>query len=98
MLTAVTHVRLASLLEVVQGDVTDVHLSRCQSTRYIGLLGALPRVCMPLADTEVSISLHSRLGRRRTAMDFEAGDTFDVAATHFASQSTVGSLWKGGTT
>ena len=83
---------------MLQGDVADVHLSRCRSTRYIALLGALPRVCMPLADTEVTISLHSRLGRRRTAMDFEAGDTFDVAATHFASQSTVGSLWKGGAT
>ena len=48
--------------------------------------------------TEVTTSLHSWHGGRRTAMDFEAGDTFDVAAAHFASQSTVGSLWKGGAT
>ena len=31
-------------------------------------------------------------------MDFEAGDTFDVAAPHFALKSTLRSLWKGGTT
>ena len=87
MLTAVTHVRLASLLEVVQGDVTDVHLSRCQSTTYFGLQGALPRVCMPLADTEVTISLHSGHGGRRTAMDFEAESALEIAAAQVSSHS-----------
>ena len=65
---------------MLQGDVADVHLSRCRSTRYIGLLGALPRVCMPLADTEVTISLHSGIGWRRTAIGFEAGNAIEVAA------------------
>ena len=51
-----------------------------------------------LLGTEVTTSLHSWHVGRRTAMAFEAGDTFDVAATHFAFKSTVRSLWKGGTT
>ena len=72
---------------MVQGDVGDVHLSRCQSTRYIGLLGALPRVCMPLAGTEVTISLHSGIGWRRTAIGFEAGNAIEVAAPQVSVHS-----------
>ena len=35
---------------------------------------------MPLAGTEVTISLHSGIGWRRTAIGFEAGNAIEVAA------------------
>ena len=72
---------------MVQGDVGDVHLSRCRSTSYSDVLGALLRVCMPLAGTEVTISLHSGIGWRRTAIGFEAGNAIEVAAPQVSVHS-----------
>ena len=50
----------------------------------------------PLEGSEVIISLHSGLRFKRSLKIWKAGYTFDVAAAHFASQSTVRSLWMGG--
>ena len=72
---------------MLQGDVGDVHVSRCRSTSYSDVLGALLRVCMSLADTEVTISLHSGHGGRRTAMDFEAESALEIAAAQVSSHS-----------
>ena len=42
---------------------------------------------MPLAGTEVTISLHSGIGWRRTAIGFEAGNAIEVAAPQVSVHS-----------